>query len=123
MHYTIPGGCNDYVQNIPIDDLIELQEYRKIGTVEELKTAQKYIDLAKKHDTIGNVIESCAEYESIGTVEECREAVKKTKPMEVTDIHVDEYYCPNCGSENMCDQGVIGDKYCPNCGQRLESEE
>lgn len=52
--------------------LEELQEYRKIGTVEELKTAQKYIDLAKKHGTIGKVIDICTEYEAIGTVEELK---------------------------------------------------
>lgn len=59
-------------------------------------------------------------YRQIGTVEECREARKKQEPMEVTDIHVDEYYCPACGTENCCDQGIVGDKYCPFCGQALK---
>lgn len=60
------------------------------------------------------------EYQKFGTIEEVGAAVEKTNAMEVTDIHVDEYYCPNCGSENQCDQGVIGHKYCPNCGQKLK---
>ena len=38
---------------------------------------------------------------------------------EVTDIHVDEYYCPACGAENIADEGEIYDSYCPNCGQKL----
>lgn len=54
-----------------------------------------------------------------GTAEECREAAEKQKPMKVTDIHIDEYYCPACGVENLCDQGVVGDKYCPMCGQAI----
>lgn len=34
-------------------------------------------------------LEEVREYRKIGTVEECREAVKKTKEMIVSDIHVD----------------------------------
>ena len=60
--------------------LKEIQNYRKLGTLEELARAKKYIDLAKKHGTIGEMIDECAEYEVIGTVEECREAVEKQKP-------------------------------------------
>lgn len=40
-------------------------------------------------------------------------------PMKITEIHVDEYYCPACGAENNCDQGYVYDAYCPACGQRL----
>ena len=28
-------------------------------------------------------------------------AKEKQIPKKVTDIHVDEYYCPNCGAENI----------------------
>lgn len=62
--------------------LKEIQNYRKLGTLEELARAKKYIDLAKKHGTIGEMIDECAKYEEIGTVEECREAMKKQKPIE-----------------------------------------
>lgn len=52
-------------------EAIELiEQYRAIGTVEELKTAMKYVSLAKKHGTVGKAIDACAEYESIGTIEE-----------------------------------------------------
>lgn len=47
-------------------------------------------------------------------------ALDKQLPMEVTDIHVDEYYCPACGAENTCGgSGLIGDRFCPTCGQAL----
>lgn len=44
---------------------------------------------------------------------------RRETPMKVTEIHVDEYYCPACGAENNCDQGRVQDTYCPVCGQRL----
>lgn len=50
-------------------------------------------------------------------------AMEKQIPKKVEEIHVDEYFCPTCGSENPCDDGKIGDKYCPNCGQALEVEQ
>lgn len=49
----------------------ELEQYRAIGTLEELKAAMKYVYLAKKHGTVGQVIENCVKYEEIGTPEEC----------------------------------------------------
>ena len=46
----------------------------------------------------------------------------ENKPMLVTDIHVDEYYCPCCGSENNkdCNSDRGNDEFCPQCGQALE---
>ena len=46
-------------------------------------------------------------------------ALQKQIPREVIDVHVDEYYCPACGSENNCDQGFVNDKFCPVCGQAI----
>ena len=69
--------------DMAIKALEEVQQYRAIGTVEELKAASKYLRLVKKHGTVGKAIDACAEYEGIGTVEECRAAMKKKpeKPM------------------------------------------
>ena len=47
---------------------------------------------------------------------------RRETPMKITEIHVDEYYCPACGAENNCDQGYVQDVYCPVCGQRLLPE-
>lgn len=44
---------------------------------------------------------------------------RRETPMKITEIHVDEYFCPACGAENNCDQGYVQDAYCPACGQRL----
>lgn len=57
---------------VALSVLKEIQNYRKLGTLEELARAKKYIDLAKKHGTIGEMIDECAAYEEIGTVEELK---------------------------------------------------
>lgn len=67
--------------------------------------------------------EELEQYREIGTVEECRRAVEKQKSMKVNKVHVDEYFCPACGSENNCDYGKVHDKYCPICGHAIYQEE
>lgn len=113
--------------DVAIKALEEVQQYRQIGTVEELKAASKYLRLVKKHGTVGKTIEECAEYEEIGTVEEFREAVEKQtarKPDYEGDgysdgqLVYDTWICPCCGQhyEVDCDRY----DYCPNCGQRID---
>lgn len=64
------------------------------------------------------------EYEDTGlTPEQIRELKERDTAMEVNEIHVDEYFCPACGAENNCDQGVVEDNFCPRCGQRLKIRE
>lgn len=64
------------------------------------------------------------DYEDTGlTPERIRELKERDTAMEVNEIHVDEYYCTACGSENNCDQGVVEDNFCPRCGRRLKRRE
>lgn len=72
--------------------------------------------LQTKYHINGPIKQVCKE---LGAREVAVEALKKQIPMEITDVHVDEYYCPACGSENNCDQGIVGDKFCPECGQAI----
>ena len=116
---------------VALSVLREIQNYRKLGTLEELARAKKYIDLAKKHGTIGEMIDECAEYESIGTVEEFREAIEKQKTKKcIEDSCPDHthYKCPSCGQIELSIYkhgfprlGRIT-KYCENCGQALIDE-
>lgn len=108
---------------IAIKALGELPQYRAIGTVEELETASKYLQLVKKHGTVGKTIEECAEYEGIGTVEECREAMEKQRRKIVKNQYGTNYvlkagYCPVCG----CGVTARWD-YCQCCGQKLDWED
>lgn len=66
---TVESALNNMCDLAAAENLIE--EYRAIGTLEELKAAMKYVYLAKKHGTVGQVIENCVKYEEIGTPEEC----------------------------------------------------
>ena len=69
-------------------------------------------------------IERLGMYEDTGlTPEEIVELKERDTAMEINEIHVDEYYCPACGAENNCDQGVVEDYFCPRCGQRLKERE
>lgn len=112
-----------------ISALKEIQNYRKLGTLEELARAKRYIDLSKRHGTIGEMIDECAEYEEIGTVEECREVMEKQKPKKcIEDSYPDHthYKCPSCGKiqKTKYDNSTFGCilNNCSNCGQALEME-
>ena len=119
--------------------LKEIRNYRKLGTLEELARAKRYIDLSKRHSTIGEMIDECAEYESIGTVEECREAIekqkakkpllvsKKEKIMEGDYVHV---ICPTCGEEifscflfYLWNDSQRTHEFCESCGQAIQWDE
>jgi hypothetical protein len=103
-----------------IDAIEENQQYRAIGTPEELQTMKEHggftgVELAN----IAAMQMKLKEYEAIGTPEECREAVEKQtdeKPTAVLGTFGGtEYECKNCGSD-VC----YGDEYCRWCGQKLD---
>lgn len=107
-----------------INALEEVQQYRTIGTPEELKAAMKYVYLAKKHGTVGQVIENCVKYEEIGTPEECQEAVEKQKAKKI-EIFNGQASCPNCkhffGEMNVIRSLIAWNMpYCKHCGQKLD---
>lgn len=105
-----------------------IRDYEQYGTIEDFKTAKRYMRLVKDHVTIRNVIDSCAEYEKIGTVEECREAVEKQKPKkpdyegdgydDKEELIYDTWICPNCGKKYEVDYDDY--EHCPKCGQTIE---
>lgn len=73
---------------------------------------------------VRNVMTKLSAYEDTGlTPPEIMELKERDTAMEINEIHVDEYYCPACGAENNCDQGVVEDNFCPRCGQRLKRRE
>lgn len=71
---TLYAYSSVYIEalEIALYALKEIQNYRKLGTLEELARAKRYINLAKKHGTIGEMIDECAAYEEIGTIEQVR---------------------------------------------------
>ena len=98
----------------------EIQQYRAIGTVEEIKDLLATIseaaeDVDESGISVGFVKDliQLKKYREIGTVEECREAVEKQKAKK-TDINGGISICRECGHHlKRCYD------YCPECGQAI----
>lgn len=90
-------------------------------------TQGKYDDTTAgemENKDVRNVMKHLFEYENTGlTQPEIMALKERDTAMEINEIHVDEYFCPACGAENNCDQGVVEDNFCPRCGQRLKRRE
>lgn len=102
------------------DEAAMWDEYRKLGTPEELREMMDNgsftgIELAK----IAAIQMKLKKYEEIGTLEECREAMEKQRRKLVKNPYGTSYiwkagYCPVCG----CGVTARWD-YCQCCGQKL----
>ena len=94
--------------DMAIQALEEVQQYREIGTLEELQ------------DMKSNYFEALSDwrqYRKIGTLEECRTAREKQIPMK-PDFTEDKEFalCPCCNGKGLLDK----QKYCDNCGQKID---
>ena len=70
-----------------------------------------------------DLVRALAAYENTGlTPEEIIDLKERDTAMQVEEVHLDEYYCPACGAENNCNQGIVEDRFCPECGQKLKAE-
>ena len=99
-----------------ISAMQELQEYKKLGTLEEMKLLKATHLTGAELAQISCMLKQLAEYEKIGTLEEVRETVEKQKeerPQKVLGIFGgEEYECRECGNtvEYM-------EEYCKWCGK------
>ena len=103
---------------VAIQALEEIQEFRKLGTVEDVPRL-----LVER-----NVIH---QYTNIGTVRECKIAVERMKPKK-PDYEADGYAdgqlvydyakCPICGHDFEYGINDWECKYCSDCGQKLDWE-
>lgn len=132
LHYRILHNvfCNKVhnaeleALNIAIESMEEVEQYRALGTVEELKEAREM----NKNCTIEQLTGVECSYNETGC-SDCKgkqallEAMEKQIPIKIKEIHVDEYYCPACGVELNCNDAKVEDKYCSECGQRFEVNE
>ena len=97
--------------SMAISALKEIQQYREIGTVEQVRNQKHNLEIAYK------IIN---DYQNVGTVEECREAVEKQKPKKPHRNYkkFSGLWC-KCGwylGQKQC----LDIKYCPNCGQAID---
>ena len=113
--------------DIAIKALEEIQQYRAIGTVEEVEQNARDLKRQIEHsEHLAEVLKSTksllekrgrllSDYCKIGTVEECREAVEKQKPKKIIRIVGRyPYKCPTCNGKLE-----IGYRHCIICGQLL----
>lgn len=98
------------LMEMSMNALEEVQQYRAIGTVEELQ------------DMKSNYFEALSDwrkYRKIGTLEECRAAMEKQTTKQIIDNTPTEddmwYQCPACKG----DLTKIRTFFCPYCGQEL----
>ena len=106
--------------DVAIQALEEVQQYRAIGTVEELQ------------DMKSNYFEALSDwrqYRKIGTLEECRAAVKQTAKKPIFSHNLsDTLSVFRCGCGNTIkvshDMGIMNNNnapnYCSQCGCRLD---
>lgn len=84
----------------------EVEEYRAIGTPEELQEMKK--DFAE-------ALSDWRQYRKVGTLEECRAAVEK-QTAKRPRIMGNAMICPSCPRCFKSDNSA----YCPSCGQKLK---
>lgn len=108
-----------------IQALEETQQYRELGTVEEILKVfnNQQTIIASQHETL-------KQYRAIGTIEEFKALKEKNEPKKPTLIdykkYIDvienakflrgAYWCPNCKHT------VRSGTYCEDCGQKLDWE-
>ena len=102
-----------------IQALNEVEEYRAIGTPEELRSLKERAFTGIELAQIAAMQMRLKEYERIGTPEECRAAMEKQTEKQIIDNTPTEddmwYQCPACRG----DLTKIRSFYCPYCGQKL----
>ena len=98
--------------------LEEIQQYRAIGTVDEV---------AEMSNSYINYFHKVRKYQAIGTIEEFKALKEKSvakKPDYEGDGHYngqivfDTWICPNCEKHYEVDYDDYN--YCPNCGQHID---
>lgn len=115
----LPDGIE--ATKVAIKSMKEIQQYRSIGTVEEIKKVIQFLSLDNDNGIIED-LEELNKYKFIGTVEECREAVERQreKRYEIVKPYksVSYYQCPACNTLFH-----INENFCGECGQAISWEE
>jgi hypothetical protein len=108
--------------DIAIQALAEIQEYRAIGTVKEIKIKQaEFAVLSKRY--LADLRE-LMEYQKIGTIEEFKALKEKNEPKKaIGKRKYDEAYCPACNEVISDGEFWALDEYvhhCNYCGQAVK---
>ena len=102
--------------------LEEIQQYRAIGTVEEIKANKIIAD--ERYDYLMDDIGLLKQYASIGTIEEFKALKEKSEPKKVEYFSetFQAYTCPFCETP-INNGGMAKGVYCKWCGQKFDWSE
>lgn len=118
-----------------IEALEEIQQYRALGTVEELREARETIQAMKERNITSEIIMEYAKFEdecvqkgfTFKSLLEAREKQIPKKPIhsryKIKDtgrLH-HTIYCGVCGEYNQ--RVSMGDRYCRHCGSKIDWSE
>lgn len=124
----------DDMFKLVIKALKEIQQYRAIGTVEEISKLIKFLS-CDDDTSILEDLRMLIEYSAIGTIDEFKDLKEKSvakKPIEKVLPYSEEYgfnsewKCPTCGayvgyfSEGMSEPEQM--EYCNECGQHIAKD-
>ena len=114
---------NDYIEFVgtAIEALEEIQQYREIGTVKEIKIREA--QFARLSEGYLTDLIALREYMAIGTPEECRAAMEKQRAKKVKDVSMvrdNKCYIGFIGKCPCCDDIVEEDTLYCDCGQKLD---
>lgn len=102
-------------EDMAIQALEEIQQYRAIGTVEGYERAiQSSIE---NYNLYREYKAKVQEYEAIGTIEELQELKRKSvakKPIKRTRFNLTVFSCPTCNAGLYSYQ-----RFCDECGQSI----
>lgn len=116
-----------------ISAMQELQEYKQLGTLVEVREAMQELKLYKDaklclipEDVFSKQCEEVDAYREIGTLEEVKDAMERQRAKKPNNVgaegyrYTKTYRCPTCGG-NFSGTGIAN--YCYHCGQKLDWEE
>ena len=110
----IDGNGFDYDESIPQSIFAEIQQYREIGTVEEIKSMKENgpfsgVELAQ----LAAMQMRLRDYQKIGTIEEFKALKQKNTPKKPFGGMYD-WTCPTCGTYHS-----THGKCCSECMQMI----
>ena len=125
--HLVIAGCEDLFCDVEaletaIQALEEIQQYRAIGSVKEIKIREA--QFARLSEGYLNDLTLLREYQSIGTVEEFKALKEKNEPKKaIGKRKYDEAYCPACNEVISDGEFWALDEYvhhCNYCGQAVK---
>lgn len=121
-YIDINGACNEECKDfydLAIQALEEIQQYRAIGTVEELKTLKENNLTALEMADLWCVLEDLKRYSAIGTIDEFKALKEKKSEWEYCRKE-NIATCKHCSYEHyLGTYHQYATNYCPNCGSKM----